>query len=209
MKLFTRQVHLRGTPQEVVGYHTEMQAFASEIAGRDIAMWNVVMGAPGGTVAYTTPVEGLADLGNMMRAVLGHAEYHEKTSWAADRVMTPTEDSLADVLHGEIGEERPPVGTFGVVTSALMANGAYESAVGWGVEMAQFAGDVGGIPVMFTIDNFGAFGRVNWIALGSEEDVGNSLDALSANADYMQRLGQTADLFIPGSGNRMLAYRAA
>lgn len=210
MQLFTRRVQMTGPPAELMAYYTEMQAFASGLAGREIALWNIVMGAPVGSAAYTMRVEGLADLSATMQAIVGDAEYTERVSGMVDRIAAPTEDTIATVLHGELGDESPPVGAYGVVTSALIGNGAYADAVAWGVDVAQYASQVGGLPVIFTMDGFGDFGRVNWVSVGPDVgSVDNSLNALTADAGYVERMGQTGDLFVPGSGTRMLAYRAA
>ena len=102
------------------------------------------------------------------------------------------------------------MGSVAVVTSALVGNGAYEGAIGWGAEMAEYASGVGGVPVMFAVDDFGAFGRVSWISVAPDAaTAATALDALPADAGYVQRLGQTGDLFIPGSGERILGTRVA
>ncbi len=210
MKLFTNRVTMRGTPVELMGFHGDMQQFVSETIGREVAVWQASLGAPTGTVMYTLPVAGLAELGELTATLGANPEYSAKVAPWLDRQVAPAETSLATMLVGELGEERPPVGACAVVTSVLIANGAYEGAIGWGAEMAEYASGVGGVPIMFTMDGFGAFGRVNWVSVAPDAATADAaLDALTADAGYVERLGQTTDLFIPGSGERILGTRFA
>lgn len=210
MKLFTNRVTMRGNPAELLGFHSDMQQFVSATIGREVAVWQASLGAPTGTAMYTLPVQDLADLTEVTMALGANPEYSAKVDPWLDRLVVPAETSLATVIVGELGEERPPVGAVAVVTSALIGNGAYEGAIGWGVEMAEYASGVGGVPVMFTLDDFGAFGRVNWVSVAPDAaTAASALDALPADAGYVQRLGATGDLFIPGSGERILGMRVA
>ena len=144
MQLFNRRVSVVGPPAETVAYLTDMQAFVSGKSGRDIGLWAGSFGAPQGTFVFSTAVEGLADLAAVTDQLASDPEYHEKLAAGAAYNGAPAEDTLSDVLHGEVGN-RPPVGSVVSVTSVLIGNGAYSAAIGWGVEMAQFAASVSGI----------------------------------------------------------------
>jgi spermidine/putrescine-binding protein len=102
------------------------------------------------------------------------------------------------------------VGSFAALTSAIMANGSYEAAIGWGFDMAEHASKVTGIPTTFAMPQYGPFGAVVWIAVTEDAaaaDAGNA--ALNGDADYIKKLGAAGDLFVEGSGMRMLATRIA
>jgi hypothetical protein len=76
--------------------------------------------------------------------------------------------------------------------------------------MAQHAASVTGIPTLFLVEQYGAFGSVGWIAVAAD---GAAVDAagaaLNGDAGYLQKLGAAGDLFIEGSGLRVLATRVA
>lgn len=210
MQLFTRRVQLAGPPARLMEYVTDMQSYVSGLTGRDIALWSGMFGGPVGTFVYATRVAGVGEVQAMMAEVMGDATYLEKVTGGADLVAAPSEDSLGVPIHGELGEESPPVGSVAQITSATIANGKYAEAFGWGVEMAQYGESLTGVPTMFMANRFGPFGSVSWIGVqadGAAADAAN--DALWADAEWMKRLGAAGDLFVEGSGHQALVTRIA
>lgn len=210
MQLFSRRIQMVGQPAKYMAYAIDMRAYVTEQTGRDIALWSAVFGAPVGTLMYAIRVEGIADYRAMSTKLLEDATYHEKIAAGAEFVGGPAEDTIATPIHGELGEESPPVGAMAQITTAQIANGQYEQAFGWGVEMAQHAESVTGVPTMFLAGNFGPFGTVTWIGVTADAaavDAANQ--ALWADAEYMKRLGAAGELFVPGSGLQALATRVA
>ncbi len=209
MQLFSRRVHMTGPPAEAMAYAVEMRAHVSGLAGREISLWSVGFGAPLGTMIYSARVEGLADLQSITTPILADAEYHAKLAKGAAYASGPAEDSLLQPINGEIGDP-PPVGSLAVLTSAVVANGAYEAAIGWGIDMAEHVTAVSGMPTLFLSQQYGPFGAVGWIGVaadGSAVDAANA--AINADAAYLAKLGAVGDLFVEGSGHRMLATRVA
>ena len=209
MQLFSRQIQLAGPLAETMAYATDLQAHVSAVGGREIALWSTVFGAPLGTMTYAVRVEGIADLQALSAQILGDAEYHAKLAKGVDYAVGTAEDRLFQPLNAEFGDP-PPVGSMALVTSAVIANGAYEKAFAWGIDMAQHATSVSGIPTLFLAEQYGSFGSVGWIGVaadGAAIDAGTA--ALNADADYLKKLGAAGDLFMEGSGHRVLSTRVA
>ena len=209
MQLFTRQVQLSGPFADTMAYATDMTAHVSGLTGREIALWSTVFGAPLGTLTYTVRVDGVADLQTISAQVLADAEYHAKLAKGAEYAVGNAEDRLLQPLNAELGDP-PPVGSMAVVTTALMANGAYEKAIAWSLDMAQHATSVTGIPTLFVAEQYGPFGSVGWIGVaadGAAVDAANA--ALNGDADYLKKLGAAGELFVEGSGHRVLSTRVA
>ena len=162
MQLFSRQIQLSGPLAETMAYATDLQAHASAVGGREIALWSTVFGAPLGTMTYAVRVEGIADLQALSAQILGDAEYHAKLAKGVDYAVGTAEDRLFQPLNAEFGDP-PPVGSLALVTSAVIANGAYEKAFAWGIDMAQHATSVSGIPTLFLAEQYGIvrIGRVD------------------------------------------------
>jgi hypothetical protein len=209
MQLFSRQVQLSGPFAEISAYAADMTAHVSAVGGREIALWSTVFGAPLGTMTYAVRVEGIADLQTLSAQILGDAEYHAKLAKGADYVVGNAEDRLFQPLNAELGDP-PPVGSMALVTSAVMAAGAYDKAIAWSLDMAEHASSVTGVPTLFLMEEFGSFGSVGWIAVAAD---GAAVDAagaaLNGDADYLKKLGAAGDLFLPGSGHRILSTRVA
>ncbi len=209
MQLFSRQLQLSGPLAEIAAYAADMRAHVSAVAGREIALWSTMFGAPLGTMTYAVRVEGVADFQAMSARIQADADYHDKVAKGADYVVGNAEDRLLQPLNAEMGDP-PPVGSMALVTSAVMAAGAYDKAIAWGIDMAQHAMSVTGVPTLFLAEQYGSFGSVGWIAVTAD---GAAVDAASAalngDADYFKKLGAAGDLFVPGSGHRILSTRVA
>ena len=136
MQLFTRQLMTAGPESEAGAWAAEMAAIVSAKMGTEVALWAAGFGAPIGAIAFTMRVEGIADLMAKAAPLGDDADYEAKLAAGADFVVGPPQDSLATPLHGDLGDP-PPVGSMAVVTNAVIANGQYAEAVGWGIDVAQ------------------------------------------------------------------------
>ena len=209
MQLFSRQVQLTGPFSETSAYAADMTAHVSGLIGREVSLWSTVFGAPLGTMTYTLRVDGVADVSAISAQVLADADFHAKLAKGADYAVGEAEDRLFQPLNGELGDP-PPVGSMALVTSAVIAAGAYENAIAWGLDMAQHATSVTGLPTLFLVEQYGAFGSVGWIGVapdGAAVDAASS--ALDADADWLKKLGMTGGMFVEGSGHRILSTRVA
>jgi hypothetical protein len=210
MQLFSRRVMLAGPPAELLEFSSHIRQWVSNKIDREIALWSATFGAPLGTMLYAMPVEGLGDMAQISDTLLGDPEYHAELAKGQHLQAAPAEDSLVEVLHGELGEERPPVGSVVVSTTATIATGKYEEAIAWCLDMAQHGEQVTGSPLMFGINRAGQFGNCGFIAVyadGAGADAANA--ALNADAEYMKKMGDLQGLFVEGSGHRMIGRRVA
>lgn len=210
MQLFSRRVLVTGPPSETLAYSADMRAHVSAVLGREVALWAVEFGAPLGTLLYTMRVEGVAEFHELSAKVQADSSYHTKLAEGDAYVGGPAEDNLLQVLFGELGDDHPPVGSVAAITTATIANGAYEAAIGWGVEMAEHVTKVAGLPTLFGMPQFGPFGGVTWIGVSEDGAAADAAEAaLNADADYLAKLGAAGELFAEGSGMRSLATRIA
>ncbi len=209
MDFFSRNVMMTGAPTAYMAFATEMRAYVSDKLGQEIALWSVGFGAPRGALTYTARVDGLAGVHAMNATLMGDADYLAKLAMGAAMGGGPAEDSLMQPLYGEMGDP-PPVGSVATVTTAVIGNGAYADAIGWGVEMAQLVESISGTPMIFGMSAFGTFGQVVWISVAADAAAADAAgNAVNSNADYMGRLSAIADLFVPASGHRSVASRLA
>lgn len=209
MQLFSRRVSMMGPPAETMAFATDMRSYVADKTGRDVALWSALFGAPVGTMMYTVRVEGIADLQAATAVLMEDEEYHAKIAAGRDLVAAPAEDQIATVLYGELGDP-PPAGSMASVTMAVIANGEYERAMGWGVDIAKHVEGVTGLPAMFLANQYGPFGGVTWV-LGAPDasTVDKAVEAVNNDADYLKEIGKARDLFIPGSGSQGLLTRVA
>ena len=210
MKLFSRRVTLAGTPADYGPFATQVAQHVSTATGRELALWGVVLGAPRGTMMFTARVEGVADWQEMSAPLMADAGYLALIAANQHLLTGVVEDQLLQGIGSDIPDESPPIGAFATLTTTMVANGAYADAMAWGVDMAELATAVTGMPVRFVMNHYGPFGAVGWIGVGPDAaSVDQSTAALDADAEYLKMLGRAGDLFAEGSGHRMLATRLA
>ena len=209
MQLFTRSVMLTGPFADVMGYAADMRAHVADKIGREVSLWSAMFGAPLGAMAFSTHVEGIADLQAAGSALIADADYHAKLTVGRTLQGGPAEDHLYTPVHGELGDH-PPVGAMAVVTTAAIANGQYVEAITWGIDIAKHVESVTGLPTLFLTDDYGAFGQVTWIGVapdGAATDAAGA--AVLADPGYIERVSAGASLFVAGSGHRSLVARVA
>ncbi len=209
MQLFSRQLMTAGPPGEAAAWAIEMAAEATTKMGTEVALWAAGFGAPIGAMLFTVRVEGIADLTTRAAPLAEDADYQAKVAKGADIVVGPAQDSLATPLHGELGDP-PPVGSFAVVTNVQIANGKYAEAVGWGIDIAQHVTSITDMPVGVMMQEYGPFGTMTFVGISHDAaGVDASAAATNGDADYIAKLSAAGDMFVPGSGQRMLLTRVA
>jgi hypothetical protein len=210
MYLFSRAATLAGPPAASTAFAVEMRQYVADFTGREIALWSAGFGAPVGTVSWTMRLEGLADLQSLSEPLLADPGYHERLAAGQQFESGPATDNLAQPVLGELGDTAPPVGSVAVVTTATLNAGRYGKGIAWGVDIAKHVSAVGGMPTMFLTSSFGQFGSVAWIGVAPDmATVDATATAVNNDPAYLGMLDDAGDLFLPGSGNRVLMTRIA
>jgi hypothetical protein len=210
MYLFTRLATLRGNERRSMGWAAEMNAYVNDHTDHTLTLWRADFGYPVGTVAWSTWVASLDALNQGFARLADDDGYHAMVDKGAVFITDPPHDLLRQAIHGEPGEIPPPPGAVTTVTTAVVANGQYAEAGAWGIEMAELVQEITSLPTLFLIDSYGTFGQVTWLSgapdLATADAAG---EAINANPDYLKRLSDVGDLFVPGSGDRRLVTRIA
>ncbi len=210
MHLFSRSLHMLGPEPEVTDKAMAMASYVSKRAGQEFSLWRLMFGAPAGTFLYTTRVDGLAGVVAMGQAVAEDETWHAMVARSRMWSTGPPIDVLGEVVHGSLDAGPPPVGSVATFTAAVIANGAYASAIAWGADVAIHVEKVTGMRTIFLVETAGQFGGVRWIAISPDAKSADAASlALNADAAYIEKLGEIAHLFLPGSGHRAIANRIA
>lgn len=208
MNLFSRTLHMSGPVSAVMAHALGLREYVSKSTGTEVSLWSVRFGAPYGTMIYSARVDGHAGLAAMTASLATDATYEAMIAKGAEFVTGPPMDMLRESLDGAAPDGSPPVGSVAVVTTAIIGNGKYAEAIGWGLDVAAHATKVGGMPVAFYMDMYGPFGQVTWIGVGADMAAADASNAkLNADAEYVNKLSAAGDLFVPGLAHRSLAQR--
>lgn len=207
---FARLLTLQGDTRETMPWASEITAYVNANTGMDVSLWGSVFGYPTGTLAWSTMVEGRAQLGGEMAKLTSDNVYLDLAVKAQDWVTGPAEDIFRSVVHGGPGDEPPAVGAIASVTQAVAATGKMPEAMAWGVDMAQHASSVTGIAVSLLVNAYGDFGGMAFISTAADMAVADaSGEALQADGDYIAKIGASSGLFVDGSAHQSLLQRLA
>jgi hypothetical protein len=209
MQLFSRLGTLTGSPRASIKWATDVTAYVNGKVARPVGLWAVGFGQPVGTVAWTAQVDGLADLQATFAGLADDDGYEELLARGREHLAGPAIDVLREVVRGEPGDP-PAVGSISSVTTATVAPGKYEEAMAWGAEMASHVESITSHRTFFLADVYGTFGQVTWITSAPDAAAADAArTAIQSDLDYLKRLGDVGDLFIPGSGRQSMATRIA
>ena len=201
MYLFSRVLTLTGSPRQSMPWVTKITEYVNANGSMDFTAWMADFGYPVGTVAWNALAESQAALAEGAMALAGQDGYLDLVEAAADMVAAPGEDALRELVHGSPSEP-PALGSVAQVTTATVALDRAADAMAWSVEMAQHVEKVTGNPTSFWSSVYGQMGEVGWIGVVDDAAAADaSRAAINGDAEYIERLKATADLFIPGSGH--------
>jgi hypothetical protein len=210
MYLFSRVATLRGSERNSLAWAAEVSGYVNDHSDHAVSLWRADFGRPVGTVIWSAWVESHDDLAKGFANLATDDGYHSLIEKGQEFVTDAPSDFLRQAIHGEPGPTAPPIGAVTTVTTAVVGNGRYAEAMAWGVEMAQLVEQVSGAPTLFLVDSYGTFGQVTWLTGAADMAAADAAgEAINANADYMKRLSDVGDLFVPASGDRALVSRIA
>ncbi len=208
MQLFSRMIHMTGPPAEVGAHAEAVRTHVSKKLGNEVALWSGLFGGPLGTMVYTTRVDGVAGVLANRMTLAADTEYLAMVAKGSAWSTGPAVDSLRESLKGELTAVSPPVGSVATVTTAVIADGRYAEAIGWGLEISAYVEGVTGMPIGFMMDMFGTFGQVAWIGVAPDAAGADTANAkLNVDAAYVTKLGDAGKLFVAGMSHRTMAVR--
>jgi hypothetical protein len=208
MATFSRNVHMSGPVAEVGAHMLALRDHVSSRLGSEVALWNVLFGAPVGTFVFTTRLDGIAGFQAMGASLAGDAEFAALVAKGADWSTGAPVDQMRESLNGENTAGWPPVGSVATRTTAVMNGGKYGAAVTWGLEVAALVEKITGTPVNLSMGAYGQMGQLLWHGFAADAATADAANAkISADAEYMAKLDGADGLFVPGSANRLLAIR--
>jgi hypothetical protein len=208
MNLFSRTVHLAGPTAEVAAFALGIREYVSTRTGTEVALWAMNFGAPVGTTVFTARVDGHAGVEAVFGPLQGDTKYEAMLAAGAAFTTGPPVDAMRESLDGAPLGDAPPVGSIAVITTAVIANGKYGEAIGWGLDVAAHVTKTSGMPVGFYSDLYGTFGQVTWIGVAADSKAVDASNAkINADAGYLAKLSAAGDLFVEGLSHRSLAVR--
>jgi hypothetical protein len=209
MYLFTRRIivdpaHMRAG----LAHARKMLAYVNGKTDLDVALFQVLQGAPLGTLTYAYRTESYAASVAATDALTTSNEYLEQVEQGAAYFVGNPQDELGTFVH-TAGEIEGPPAAAAVVTARLEINHT-RKAIGWSVELADYMAAATSIPMAVLTSNSGDYGAITWISYGTSLEQLEATNAKTqADTGFLQRLEDSEGLFVSGSGRGSLVRRIA
>lgn len=209
MYLFTRRVlvspaHLRAGMAHAIA----MNEYVNQRTDLELSLFQALQGEPVGTLTFAYRTESFAASLEAVDEMVSSDEYLAKIEEGAAYYVGNAQDRLARFVHTTAELGGPPAAA-SVVTATLDLP-QVSRAMEWSVEVADYVTNLSGVPMAVLTSNVGQYGTVSWISYGqSVAQLEQSQEKTNADPGFLQRLADSAGLFVPGSATGTLARRIA
>lgn len=207
MYIFSAQLQAKpGLGGEVAAQLPALAAEVSAAGGIPASAWAVVNGAPIGSFAVSGRIENTAELLAMQQGLGASAKYQKASSKLGGSLDGPAITNYLEVVmtSGDIGEPKPLTS----VTRATMQTEHLSAAMAWSAQITEYITKTTGMAGFLATSAAGRMFEVAWL-FGSDSaaDADEANTKLAADTTYASMIEQAGNLFIQGSGERMLLAR--
>jgi hypothetical protein len=202
MYLYSRRRQLNpAQARKAVAFAVETGKRASTICGMEISVWTTVMSADAGVISWATMVERLTDLEVAMDKLAADGSFNDFIEQNDGLFVGSLADTLAQVVSGAPDPAAAPP-TYATIVQATCANGHLAAGMAGGVEIAETATRIGGMPTMFLAAATGEYGGVAWLT--GAPDLA-SLEAAEAkvnnDASFIGLADRVSPAYLPHASN--------
>ncbi|MEA3056630.1 MAG: hypothetical protein QOD30_2062 [Actinomycetota bacterium] len=199
MYLFTRTGRLRpGNSRDSVAWAIGVTEKVNKITSLDVGLWTTLVSPGNGSLVWSTFVEDLQSLEDANAKLAVDDIFVSEVDRGAQFADGNVDDEVAQLVSGEVDPSQKP--QYVVAVRSELAPGGYGKGIAAGIEIAQRATAIGGVPTSFLVSSTGKYGGVAWI---SATNTLAELEASEAkvNSDpsflaYVDEVGPGA--FLPG-----------
>ena len=193
MYLFTRTARFGG------GHLAESMAWAIGMTERvnagtdlEVGLYQRVFSPRLGTVAFATFVNDLEALEKANDTLVADGDYLAAVDASAPLLDgTGVDDGLMQIIHGEPDPSRQV--TYVATVETVLANGTIARGLEVGVQVAQLAEKITGVPTLFGVNVTGAYGSIGWVTgYESVQQFQESEAALAVDPEWMALLDRDA-----------------
>jgi len=211
MYLYTRSGRIRpGNTRDAMAWAFGITEKVNQITGLDVSLWTTRFSPASGTMVWSAFVEDLTVLETAnAKLTVDDAFVAEADRGAQFSTPDGLDDELAQLVHGEIDPSRKP--SYAAVVRSELAPGGFAKGIEVGVEIAQRATQISGVPTAFLVGTTGKYGGVRWItAADTVQELEHAEQAVNADPGFIQYLDQVAaGVYLPGVTTQAIYNRIA
>jgi hypothetical protein len=188
---------------EGLEWAAETAAKVNQITSLNVGVWTPTLSPALGTLSFGCQVESLGDLEDAEAKLVADPMYLELVQRSAELSTGTYDDQVAQYVHDAGGD---PAATHCSVVIAQIANGRFQRGAEVGVEIAQRATEIGGVPTSFLLATTGLYGACIWIsAATSLRELERGEQTVNANESFLKLVDDnTADCYVQGSASQSI-----
>ena len=199
MYLFTRTGRLRpGSSRESVAWAIGVTEKVNQITSLDVGLWTTLVSPGNGTLVWSTFVEDLQSLEDANAKLAVDDIFVSEVDRGAQFADGNVDDEVAQLVFGEVDPNQNP--KYVATVRSELKPGGFGKGIAAGIEIAQRATTIGGVPTGFLVSSTGKYGGVAWISatntLAELQESENKVNADASFIAYVDEVGP--DAFIPG-----------
>jgi hypothetical protein len=161
MYLFSRSTVL--ADNDGLAWAVGITEHATRASGLEIELWGQVWSPEYGRITWTGFAPDLPTLAAAGDAMTADAAMAAEAAKGAAHTTGGLDDALYNVVHGDL-DPGAPRAEYVSSTNAVCASGKLTEAMTTGVEIAQHAEKITGVPTLFIANVTGVYGGVGWIS---------------------------------------------
>jgi hypothetical protein len=192
MYAFSRSVRLApGNAREAMTWASEVTEQVNQITGLGVRLFTQVWSPEFGRVSWACFVPDLSALEAANDKLLADDSFAAKVDQGARFLSGGIDDTLGQILHGTPDPNRNV--EYVTAVRAVCAHGNIQRGIEVGMEIAQKAESITGLPTLFMSGATGVYGQVGW-ATGHEnvQSIDAAQAALMGDPTWMQLIDDKA-----------------
>jgi hypothetical protein len=210
MYLFTRTGRLRpGSSRDSVAWAIGVTEKVNQITSLDVGLWTTLLSPGNGTLVWSTFVDDLQSLEDANAKLVVDDILVSEVDRGAQFADGNIDDEIAQVVFGEVDPSQNP--KYVATVRSELQPGGFGKGVAAGIEIAQRATAIGGVPTAFLVSATGKYGGVAWISAtntlaelqASEEKINGDMGFIG----YVDEVSPGA--FVPGITTQTIYTRVA
>ena len=207
MYLYTRRVQLAlGHQLDGMEWAVDVCAKVNQITSLDVGLWTTMLSPGVGQLAFGCAVETLSDVEDAAAKLLADPMYQDAIGRGTAMLTGSVDDETAQYLVGD--GELPFNPTHIAVVRSALANGRFADGVTAGIEIAEKAKELSGLPTAFLLSSTGTYGGVGWITSASSlADLEKAEQSINANPEFVTLVDGHSTCYLPAATTQAIWRR--
>lgn len=199
MYLFTRTGRLgKGTIRESLDWAVGITEKVNQIVSIDVSLWTTILSPANGTLVWSSIVPDLQSLEDADSKLMVDDVFVSMLDKGTQLLENGVDDKVAQLVAGEVDPERNP--QYVTVVTSELNTGGFAKGVAAGIEIAQRATAITGLPTSFLVSSTGKYGGVSWVSPASSLAELEAAEAkINGDLGFIAYIDEVAPAaFVPG-----------